>query len=98
MWDMNKIERIEYRDAYVYEIIFDDGLRAEIDFEPYLSRGPIFEPLRDIEYFKQAAIEGGTICWPNGADISPESLYEQVEGANMRLQSDRPSASLQADR
>jgi hypothetical protein len=98
MWDMNVIERIEYRDAYVYEIIFDDGVRAEIDFEPYLSRGPIFEPLKDIEYFKKATIKGGTICWSNGADVSPESLYDQVERSNMRLQSDKSSVPLQANR
>jgi hypothetical protein len=98
MWDMNEVERMEYRRDYVYNVIFDDGLSAEIDFEPYFDRGPIFQPLKDIEYFKKATIEGGTICWPNGADISPESLYEKVESANKRLQADWPSASLQANR
>jgi hypothetical protein len=96
MWDMNEVESITYSRAYVYIVVFDDGLSAEVDFEPYLSRGPIFEPLKETEYFKKATIEGGTISWPNGADISPESLYERVENASKGPRTDRSPDSLRA--
>jgi hypothetical protein len=56
---------------------FADGVEGEVDFSQRTWQG-VFEPLRDPGYFSQVAVdpELGTIVWPNGADIAPETLYE----------------------
>jgi hypothetical protein len=78
MWDMNDVVKIEYKESFVYHVVFDDGKSGYVDFSEYLGKGPVFEPLRDSAFFKKATIEGGTIAWPNGADIAPETLYEKI--------------------
>ncbi len=75
---MNDVIRIEYKGGFVYHVVFYDGKSGDMDFSEYIGRGPVFEPLRDLAFFKKATIEGGTISWPNGADIAPETLYEKI--------------------
>ena len=86
MWDFNDAVSIRYQKDHVFRIRFDDGLEADVDFAEYLDAGPVFAPLKDVAFFQQARIEGGTIAWPNGADIAPETLYEKVRSANKSLQ------------
>ena len=65
----------EHRSGFRLLVRFNDASENVIDFEPWLE-GPIFEPLRNLAYFKRFFVDGGTVIWPNGADIAPETLYE----------------------
>ncbi len=58
-------------------LAFNDGTVGEVDLSQSLV-GPIFEPLRDVDYFRRFSIEGHTLTWPNGADFAPEYLHELV--------------------
>lgn len=59
---------------------FNDGIQGEIDLEDELW-GEIFEPLKDLDFFKTFSIEGHTISWSNGADFAPEFLLNNLNVA-----------------
>jgi len=67
-------------------IAFDDGASGEIDASRWEWRG-VFEPLQDPDYFAEVTVdqELGTISWPNGADVAPETLHLWVSGGRERL-------------
>jgi hypothetical protein len=37
--------------------------------------GPVFEPLRDPDFFAQVTVDHGTVVWPNGVDLDPVVLH-----------------------
>jgi len=65
---------------YTLYLRFSNGSEGEVNFEQELE-GEIFEPLRDIPYFKDFSVdqELHTVVWPNGADFAPEFLYEKLQ-------------------
>jgi hypothetical protein len=71
-----RIETVEPLDGYVLRLGFSDGSTRDVDLEPELW-GPVFEPLRDLEAFRQVVVDDelGTIVWPNGADMDPDVLH-----------------------
>ena len=68
---------VRYLEDYKLELSFNDGVTKEVDLKGELY-GEVFEPLREVEYFKQVVVneETNTIEWPNGADFAPEFLHE----------------------
>jgi hypothetical protein len=74
---MHFVKNVEYVSGYKLLLTFEDGSLRMADLEPYLD-GEIFEPLREINYFRGVGVnpELDTIVWDNGADMSPDFLYE----------------------
>jgi len=68
----------KYDGGFRIHLTFNDNLQGIVDLESWLE-GPIFEPLKDRNYFQRFFLDGGTVVWPNGADIAPETLYEAVK-------------------
>lgn len=63
----------------VLRLTFADGLAGEVDVLDRM-RGPVFERARTPAGFAAVTVdsETGTIVWPGGADLAPDTLYERV--------------------
>ena len=59
---------------YTLLITFENGEIKTFDMRPYLDFG-VFVELKDKNYFGQVKAFMGTIAWPNGQDICPDTLY-----------------------
>jgi hypothetical protein len=69
-----RIRRVRVLDGFQLELTLTDGSVVQRDVAALL-RGPVFEPLRiDASLFREALVEGGTVAWPNGADLCPDVL------------------------
>jgi Protein of unknown function (DUF2442) len=62
---------------------FDDGISGELDFADEEWSG-VFAPLRDSSYFGRVELDDalGTVTWPNGADVAPETLHQMLTEAS----------------
>ncbi len=60
-------------------LTFADGLAGEVDVLDRM-HGPVFDEARTPQGFAQARVdpEIGTVCWPDGADLAPDTLYERL--------------------
>lgn len=74
---MHLIKNVEYLNRYKLLLTFEDNSIKSVDLKDHLD-GEIFTPLKDSEYFKTVSLNTDidTIVWKNGADFSPDFLYE----------------------
>jgi Protein of unknown function (DUF2442) len=74
------VREVEYLGGYRLRLTFADGVIGVVDLASKFASpvGPVFEALRDEEFFAKVRVdqELGTVVWPNGADLAPDSLHE----------------------
>ena len=76
------VVEVRYVKGYVVWLQFRDGSAGEVDLSSVLAR-PVFEPLRNLNYFTQFRLDPQfhTLVWPNDEDIAPEYLHDRVRSA-----------------
>jgi Protein of unknown function (DUF2442) len=74
------VQEVQHRGGYRLYLRFDDGVEGEIDLAEVFPFVGVFAALKDVSEFAKVGLypEHDTICWPNGADVAPETLYEAV--------------------
>ena len=72
------VTEVQVLPGYKLWVLFADGLNGTVDLSERLE-GPTFGPLRDEALFSQAYIEHGTVVWPNGADLAPDAMYDEIK-------------------
>lgn len=82
---MHYVTAVQYEAGYRLILTFEDGCCRKVDLTPHLD-GEVFEPLRQPSLFRTARLNADidTVVWDNGADMSPDFLYdigEPVVGA-----------------
>jgi len=76
---MHKIIKATAHPGFIIELTFDDGATGLVDISSHLY-GPMFEPLNDPAFFNKISVDAfGAICWPNNADLSPGTLYTELQ-------------------
>lgn len=69
----------------ILRLTFADGLSGEIHVLDRM-RGPVFENARTPEEFARVSVnrETGTVAWPGGADLAPDTLYALIRVAQVK--------------
>jgi Protein of unknown function (DUF2442) len=63
---------------FMLRLQYQDLGWRQFDCRPYLDRG-IFAALRDPSRFQQVFLSHGTVCWPGGLDLAPETVFERSQ-------------------
>ena len=79
---MIKITSVKVLHDYTLALTFSDGSDGAYDMTPVLEFQTVLtEPLREPAIFAKVYLELGAICWPNGLELSPHSVYETMEAS-----------------
>lgn len=73
-----EVVKAEYVGGYRIRLWFNNDVTKVVDLKSSL-KGVVFEPLKDIDFFKRFTVRFNTLEWENGADFAPEYLFALPE-------------------
>lgn len=77
---MNKVLNVRPKCSGILEVELADGRRGEFDVRPFMV-SDFFRELQDEAYFNQVRIFFGGVGWPNGQDLGPDTISEELRAS-----------------
>lgn len=82
---MIKLSRCQPLDGLRLRLTFSDGSVGIWNAGPLLASKdtPLTIPLRDRHEFARAFIDNGALAWPNGLELAPWTLHQEMDAAGL---------------
>jgi len=74
-WDVIQVKSIAPRELAVQ---FADGLSGVVRIDTSFCTG-VFNPLLNDQAIGSAQISNGVLVWPNGLDLAPDTMYDEIK-------------------
>ena len=76
---MIKIIDIRVEPNFSLRVRFNDHCDGVFDLKPLIDRNTVLTiPLRDPAFFGRVYLELGALAWPNGLELSPDSVHAEL--------------------
>ena len=82
MLKVTTVSKVSANDDYTLNVELCDGRTGVFDMKPYLDMG-VFKELKDLNYFKRVRASFCGIMWPNGQDLSGDTLEVKMFGLDV---------------
>lgn len=75
-----RVRAVNVLPGYKLSITCNDGTNGIVDMSALVSspNAGMYAELKDAQLFQQVSIELGALTWPNGADLDPSWVHEEI--------------------
>ncbi|TPG09646.1 DUF2442 domain-containing protein [Sphingomonas oligophenolica] len=85
---MIKLTHLRPNGDSALSLVFSDGTTAHWSAADLIARDTVMtRPLADPAYFARAFIESGALAWPNGVELSADSLHQRLSASGALVRS-----------
>jgi hypothetical protein len=80
---MIKIIQAYYVQKKILRLYFSDNSYGDFDLQLLIDKeAELVLPLKDEIFFKDFFLEMGALCWKNGLELCPDSIYQKLSKNN----------------
>lgn len=75
-----RVRAVNVQPGYRLSVTCNDGTSGLVDMSRLIAseKAGIYAVLKDESVFSQVSVELGALTWPNGADLDPEWVHEEL--------------------